>query len=685
MRLNAVVSVPAFATEPPGRAEPVLWEGARGAHAGPAVAPQSLRVLMAIEDTTEVDAIVAQLQRAGYAVEWRQALTARDLRDALGGGVDVVLCAQEVESFNCLEALHLIREAQPSVPLIVLSGEVDEETVLAVVRAGAADWIRRDRLGRLASAVGHAVEQCRLRRERGAIMEALREAEARYRGLFENAVEGIFQATAEGRLLTANPAFARILHYASARDAIEAVADLLTQLCPDAPRRAELQAALEQTGLATAFETQAACRDGSRPWVSLNCRYVREPGGATHLEGTIEDITERKKLETQLLRSQRLESLGRLAGGIAHDLNNILLPILISPGLLRDRVRDEVSRDLVDSIEVSARRGADIVRQLLAFSRGTDGELVPVQLRTLVAEMLNIMRETFPKNINLRSALPLDIWSVRGDPTQLHQVIMNLCVNARDAMPQGGDLLLTLENCELDEAAARADAGARTGRHVLLRVCDTGTGIAPEHLDQIFDPFFTTKPLGQGTGLGLSTVLGIVQSHGGFIQIDSTLGQGTQFRVYVPACEQLAIHEPVRVSAGPRGHGELVLLVDDERAVREATRLMLERHGYRVVEARDGEDAIERLDQHGTDIAVAMVDLLMPRMDGVELIRQLRRRADGPLVLAMTGVGHSPKVTQVKRFGDVPLLEKPFAAETLLRALHQILPKEPDVAGRWGW
>ncbi|MFT3829413.1 MAG: response regulator [Opitutaceae bacterium] len=649
-------------------------------------AGQSLRVLFVEENPQDCEAIVRHLVRAGYTPECVRVDGEAEFREKLNSEPDVILCAYQLTRFGSLAALRILHELGRPIPLIVVSNGAGEETAVNAIRSGAADYLRKDRLVRIGQAIEHAIEQCRLRHEHRRMMEALLKAEARYRGIFENAVEGIFQATPEGRLTAANPALSRVLGYSSPAEATAAVDNILVQFCPDPARLQELRCGLETTGLVTGFETQASCPDGRQPWLSLNCRWVRDPSsGPSHLEGTVEDITERKKLETHLLRAQRLDSIGRLAGGIAHDLNNILLPILICPGLLRERVRDEVSRDLVDSIEVSARRGADIVRQLLTFSRGTDGERVPVQPRALVNEMISIMRETFPKSINLRSAIPTDVWAVRGDPTQLHQVLMNLCVNARDAMLHGGDLRLMVENCEIDEATARANAGARPGRHVLLRVSDTGSGIPPEHLDKIFDPFFTTKEVGQGTGLGLSTVLGIVNSHGGFIQLESRVGRGTEFRIYLPACAQLDDGEHQVAPEGPRGHGEVILLVDDERAVRQATRMMLERHGYRVVEASDGDDALERLEQLETPIAAAVVDLLMPRMDGAELIRQMRSRPAATPIVAMTGVGQSPKVSQVKRFGGVQILEKPFPAEALLQALGRLLRQDAGVAGSWGW
>ncbi len=632
-----------------------------------------LKVLIVEDSEHDAELIVRHLKQAGYAPDWARVDTAEGFRAQLGSGLDVILCECQMAQFSGLQALRLLLESSLPIPLIIISSTIGEETAVTAIRNGAADYLRKDRLARLGQSVEHAIEQCRLRYEHRTMMEALRQAEARYRGIFENAVEGIFQALPEGRLIAANPALSRILGYASPREAIGMIDDILAHLCPEPERLRELRRLLEESGLVTGFETQAACWDGRLTWVSLNCRIVRG-AGSVHLEGTVEDVTERKKLEAQLLRAQRLDSVGRLAGGVAHDLNNILLPILISPGLLRERLQDAESREIVDSIEVSARRAADIVRQLLTFSRGTDGERVPVQLRTLVNEMLSIMRETFPKSINLRSTLPMELHPVRGDPTQLHQVIMNLCVNARDAMPHGGDLTLALADCEVDAAMARTNNGAKPGPHVLLSVTDTGTGIPADYVDKIFE------------GVGLSTVLGIVNGHGGFIQLETAAGRGTQFRIYLPACAQLEQTEPAASpAAGPRGQGELVLLVDDERVVRQATRTMLERHGYRVLEARDGEDALERFEQHAAEVAVVVVDLLMPHMDGVELTRQLRDRLESPAIVAMTGVGNSPKVTQVKELGGVQVLEKPFTAEVLLQAIGRVLRRESGVAGSWGW
>ncbi len=421
-------------------------------------------------------------------------------------------------------------------------------------------------------------------------------------------------------------------------------------------------------------------RDGSVVWIHDEMHLLLDATGQPHeVVGAWTDITERKELETHLLRTQRLESVGRLASGIAHDLNNILAPMLMVPPLLREVVKDPELRNMVDLVETNAQRGSSIIKQLLTFGRGMEGERVPVQLRALVNEMSGIIRETFHKNITVRREMPPDIWLVSGDATQLHQVLMNLCVNARDAMPEGGTLTLKLDNQEFDESFARMTPGAQPGRYVCLSVTDTGQGIAPEHLDKIFDPFFTTKELGKGTGLGLSTVLGIVQSHGGFIQVHSQPGRGTEFRAYLPASEAVEAQSASQANQSlPQGGGELVLVVDDESSVRQVARKLLERNGYRVIEAAEGAEGITQYVAHQKEVPVVVTDLVMPVMDGPAFIRVLRRLNPQVRVIVMTG--YQSKLSLPADLGVLgeAHLSKPFTGPMLLQTLQRVLHPEPS-------
>ena len=379
-------------------------------------------------------------------------------------------------------------------------------------------------------------------------------------------------------------------------------------------------------------------------------------------------------MEAHLLRTQRLESLGRLAGGIAHDLNNILSPMLMAPPLLRDALRDPAALELVDIIESSALRGAAIIRQLLTFALGAEGDRVPVQLRSLARDMLQIVTGTFPKNITARLRAAADCPLVDGDATQLHQVLMNLCVNARDAMPDGGTLTLTLETADVDAALARVTPDAKPGRYLVLRVADTGAGIPPENLERIFDPFFTTKKVGEGTGLGLSTALGIVRGHGGFVRVDSTPGRGTEFGVYLPVSAQHAREErPPAGSPSPRGSGDWVLLVDDEDGVRRVTRQTLEEHGYRVLEARNGAEALAAYAAHREPVRAVVTDLMMPAMDGPRFIRALRERDPRVAIITVSGQIEEPAQFDALRKTTQAFLQKPLSAAALLDALHTVL------------
>ncbi len=389
------------------------------------------------------------------------------------------------------------------------------------------------------------------------------------------------------------------------------------------------------------------------------------------------DITEKKQLEAQFLRAQRLESLGVLAGGIAHDLNNILTPILASTQLLPLKFpqADPQTQRLLEMLKVSAERGATLVKQVLSFSRGVEGEYVVLQVRHLISEILQMAEETFPKSIELHTNIPQDLWTIYGDATQLHQVLMNLCINARDAMPNGGFLRISAENLFIDEPLARRNLEAQVGPYILITVSDTGVGVPPDSLDKIFDPFFTTKEVGQGTGLGLSTVLGIVKNHGGFVQACSEVGQGAQFQVYLPIAEtpegsQIEEPEP------PLGKGELILIVDDEALIREMTKTSLETYNYKVLTASNGIEAISLYGQHKDSVNAVLMDMMMPSMDGVAAIRTLQRSNPQVKIIAVSGLAASDQLAAAMATGVETFLPKPYTSEALLKTLHEVLNSE---------
>jgi PAS domain S-box-containing protein len=389
------------------------------------------------------------------------------------------------------------------------------------------------------------------------------------------------------------------------------------------------------------------------------------------------DISERKQLHEQYLRAQRLESLGTLAGGVAHDLNNILSPIVMGLDVLEDTPLEPEVRSVVMMMRESARRGSDTVRQLLTFGRGTDTQKGPVQPRHLLKEIERLVRRTFPKNVQIYADYAGAPWPVIADPSQLHQVLVNLCVNARDAMPGGGLLFIGLENCELDEIGARVHPAATPGRYVVIRVSDSGTGMANDVREHIFDPFFTTKPPGSGTGLGLATVLGIVSSHDGFVLVESEVGRGSTFKIYLPAAAGSAVSADSRPTASlPAGTGELVLVVDDESTVRLMTEALLRRHGYRVIAASSPSEALELLSSAELDVRVVLTDIMMPGGDGLDLIRKVVARRPAPAVVAMSGLATVSSKAEALKLGARGLIGKPFSAEQLLLVLRSALAEE---------
>jgi PAS domain S-box-containing protein len=385
------------------------------------------------------------------------------------------------------------------------------------------------------------------------------------------------------------------------------------------------------------------------------------------------DITEKKKIESQLLRSQRLESIGTLASGIAHDLNNILAPILMSATILQKLVPED-ARSLTTAIEESAQRGTDIVQQVLTFARGIEGERVALQPRHLIREVVDIARQTFPKSITLRNSVAGDLWTVIGDSTQMQQILLNLCINARDAMPDGGTLAISAENLAVDECDAAMHPDAKPGPYVAIGVTDSGTGIPAAIIDKIFDPFFTTKEVGKGTGLGLSTVIGIAKSHGGFVKVYSEPRKGSSFRVYLPASPNAEPGAPAaECPALPMGNGEWILLADDEPAVRQVTESMLKRNGYNVYAATDGIDALAIYAQHMSQIRVVLTDVMMPLLDGAKLVRALKKLNSSIAIIASTGQADESRQSELKQLGVRAILLKPYRTDKLLGALHDII------------
>ncbi|SDS16276.1 response regulator [Opitutus sp. GAS368] len=768
--------------------------------------PRPLKVLLAEDNPRDVELTLRELRRAGFEPEWHQVDTEAAYLAQLHDGLDLVLSDFHMPQFTGFRALELLQQRGLEVPFILVSGTIGEDTAVEAMRRGATDYLLKDRLSRLGSAVTHALTENRLRGERRKAEEALRQKTALFEALLDSSIDGLRIVDLQGRKILQNRRFSELLKipreiadgdddektrlfvagmvrhpepflararhlYAhpeeSSVEEIEmadgsvfdlhsspilskegknygriwafrditankaavlalreseqrfklvarAVSDVVrdwdfpsntlwwsddfqttfgfapgdiepgieswtNRIHPDERNRVmdSVHHAIDARTDAWSGEYRFQRKDGSYAFVQDRGYILRDPAGhATRMVGGMRDLTEQKNMEAQHLRTQRIESIGTLAGGIAHDLNNVLAPIMMSIELLKlDPANDPRRRRILETIQASSQRGADLVRQVLTFARGVKGERIALHLHHLAGELRSVISQTFPRNIRIESEVPGNLWPVIGDSSQLHQVLLNLTVNARDAMPNGGTLTLAAVNVALDAGFAATNREAKPGPYVRLSVTDTGQGIPPGVRDRIFEPFFTTKELGQGTGLGLATVHTIVKSHGGFVQVESEVGRGTTFHVYLPADPALGNSPPPHPLAPdlPRGHGELVLVVDDEFSIRHITQKTLQAFGYRVLTAGDGAAAVSLYTKHAGEIAVVLTDMMMPVMDGAATIRALRRINPAVRIISVSGLDGGGDASRTTSDDGQYFLAKPYSAEILLRLIRKVL------------
>jgi PAS domain S-box-containing protein len=509
----------------------------------------------------------------------------------------------------------------------------------------------------------------------------LREAKRTYQqiteqtALLDQAQDAIMVKALDGGIRYWNKGAERVFGWTAAEAIGQRVQTLLSH---DVMAHDEATAALLRKG-DWSGELAKRTKDGRDILIEGRWTLVRDDLGNPKSVLAIEtDITEKRKIEAQFFRAQRMESIGTLASGMAHDLNNVLGPIMIAVDVLKPRLTAQDDRELLETVEVSAQRGSEMVKQVLSFARGIEGKRVLLQPEDLLEKVQKFARETFPKSIAVELAVPEIAWSLLGDPTQLQQVLINLAINARDAMPDGGQLRLAATNLHLDAQAAAGHPDARPGHYVVLEVADTGTGMSPEVVGRIFEPFFTTKAVGHGTGLGLSTTLAIARSHSGFITVESTLGQGTTFKVHLAAADgKKEISGAESASDLPRGNGECVLILDDEASVRSFTAQTLETYGYRVLMAADGAEGVAEYIQRPAEIAVVLTDMKMPIMDGMATIRALKSLDPDAKIIAMSGF--ETDRAEVEAAGARAFLAKPYTATTLLQALRDLL-RSPGAA-----
>jgi len=505
--------------------------------------------------------------------------------------------------------------------------------------------------------------------------EALRQAEQNYRAIFEEAIVGIFRTAPEGQYIVVNPALARMLGYDSPEEVKASVSDVARQLYVEPEQRREFQTLVEKEGSVRGFECQVYRKNGSKMWMSVNARAVYQNGRLVGYEGTNEDITERKLLQEQLLQAQRLDAVGRLAGGVAHDFNNLLGVVLGQGELLLERLPfADPSRRRVEQICQAAHRAVSLTAQLLAFGRQQILHPVVLDLNSVLRNLNDIMTRVIGEDVDVVNRYDPALGLVKGDVGQIEQVLLNLAVNARDAMPQGGTLTIETSNIEIDSIAQRY-SGAAPGRYALLTIRDTGTGMDEETMAQIFEPFFTTKERNRGTGLGLATVYGIVKQSGGYVSVSSELGVGTTFSLYFPRTEEsLTAESPAgRPQTSQESGGETILVVEDSDPMRGVTREFLESAGYKVLEADNPERALELVEEQRSPICLIITDVVMPRMNGRVLAERLTTRPPMMKVLYISGYTDEAVFRCGVRPGRRDFLNKPFTRDGLLNRVREVL------------
>ncbi|MBI4850510.1 MAG: response regulator [Acidobacteria bacterium] len=583
-----------------------------------------------------------------------------------GKTVDLILSDFSIPSFDGTEALKIAKEKCPEVPFIYVSGTIGEEAAIESFRNGATDYVLKSRFSRLTPVIKRALQEKEenLRRKQA---EEYTKQQAMVIDIVPNSIQML---DLDGTILFWSKGSEKIYGWKPSEVVGGNVQNLM------------FKENIPQFTAASKFTTEKGEWIGELNQITKRGRKIiveshwllvkSEYGSKDSVLVVNTDITEKKELESQFLRAQRMECVGALASGIAHDLNNVLAPIVLSLEILKKRLPDEKSRRILSILENSSQRGAELVQQVLSFGRGMGNELQTVQINHVVREIEQIIKEIFPKNITITARLAKNTWQISAIVTQLHQVLMNLCVNARDAMPEGGILTISVENISVDESYTILNADAKIGPYVCISITDTGEGIPKDIADKVFEPFFTTKELGKGTGLGLATVVSIVKGHEGFITLHSDLNLGTEFKIFLPAT---SIQPTLRSKQDPQellsGQGELILVIDDEAYIREVTKAALEAYNYQVITASDGAEAIAIYLEKKEKISLVVTDLVMPFMSGAKVIEALRNINPNVKIIVLTGVRTSSMDLTIVKVNAV--LAKPYTTEELLKTIQVIL------------
>jgi len=640
---------------------------------------EPLRSLLVEDVERDALLVLEALRWEGYEPSSLRVQTVAEMEAALTKQEwDIILCDYALPGFDAMAALQLVKQMELEVPVIIVSGTVGEEKAVSAIKAGASDYLMKDRLTRLGAAVRQNLEQAKLRKEQKRVAQDLAKEQALFNSLFNTIPDHIYFKDLTSRFVRVNEAFARSFGLPSTDDVVgKTDSDYFTE-------KHALQAYADEQRIMTTgepivgFEEMETWPDGHCTWVSSTKVPLRDPQGKViGLIGVSRDVTEQKQLEEQLRQAQKMEAIGLLAGGVAHDFNNLLTVIKGYIGLLR--MKGLISPDMISSIQQidqATNRASNLTRQLLMFSRQQEMEQTEYNLTGLVQNMVKMLRRLLSENIALTVECEKRPLTIRADQGMIEQVLLNLVVNARDAMPKGGTLLIATQHVEVDEAGVKNNPHARAGSFVCLTVTDSGTGIPANILPRIFDPFFTTKAVGHGTGLGLATVYSIMQQHAGWISVESTEGVGTTFRTYFPLIKSatMSLNADKAIAALPGGH-EGVLLVEDEASVRIIAEAVLAGLGYRVYSAANGPAALEIWQAHRDNIELLLTDLIMP--DGVtgrELAVRLREENPQLPIIYMSGYSREVSAGYPLTEG-INYLSKPFEPTGLAKIVRESIDR----------
>ncbi len=637
---------------------------------------QIMRVLIIEDSEDDAVFISRELRQSKFEIVSRRVETKEQLEEALAANSwDVILSDNSLPTFCASQALEVVQRLAPDVPFIIVSGSIGEDAAVTAMRAGAHDYIMKDSLARLMPAIEREIRDATMRSERRQSAIALKESEARLRAIVETAVDAIVTIDESGIIESVNPAAGRIFGYSTGEMIGQSVNILMPQ-----PYVHEHDAYIRnyvKTGrrkiIGIGREVVGIRKDGTKFAMDLSVNEVRL-GDRRLFTGIIRDISDRRKLEEQLLQSQRMDSIGRLAGGVAHDFNNLLTIIFGYAEMLEAAIPAGTTEHAsVANIQIAASRAASLTHQLLAFARRQIIEPKIISLNELVLNVEKLLHRLIGEDIELLVKPDPNLGAVRADPSQFEQIVVNLTVNARDAMPGGGKITLETANLIADEEYARQHVGVSPGEYVMMSVSDTGSGMPPDVVTQIFEPFYTTKSVGKGTGLGLATCYGIVKQAGGHIWVYSEEGMGATFKVFMPRVYEEQDSSDAEKEPKSQGGSETILLVEDEQMVRDIAASILESNGYFVLQSLDGEEARQIAADHVGQIHLLVTDVVMPHMNGSQLADMIRTARPETKTLFLSGYTDETIIHHGILEPGVAFMQKPFTTDMLLRKVRDVL------------